>query len=73
MADPETTLLAYDRQLRKERRKGQVVGWAQGAAATFILMLLLKLVGWIPALLVLGVIGFLGYKLFGPDKEPSTA
>ena len=52
------------------RTKGQLVGWLQGAAAGVVGMILLGVIGWIPTILVLGVGGFLLYKLSsGSSKQ----
>ena len=38
-------------------------GWAQGAGATVVALLLLKLFGWIPAVLLLVVVAVVGYGI----------
>ena len=61
------------KDLERARLKGQVIGWLQGAAIGIGGMLLLKLLGWIPALVGLGVGGFILYKVYrffsGPSKK----
>ena len=68
-----TELKLYSKEeLALARTKGQMVGWAQGAGSLIVLGLVLKLVGWIPALLLFAVVGWLLYKLLGkPGASPS--
>lgn len=62
----------YDQKdLERARLKGQVIGWLQGAAVGVAGMILLKLVGWIPAVAALGVGAFLLYKVYGFFSRPS--
>ena len=57
----------------KARTKGELVGWVKGTAVGVVGMLLLGVVGWIPTLAVMGVGGFVLYKLFsGPKKDASA-
>ena len=69
MAEKYETSIFTRQQLKKARVKGQIKGWIQGAASTFLLILLLKFLGWIPAILVLAGIGFVGYKIFRAGKN----
>ena len=69
MAEKYETSIFTKKQLDSARVKGQVKGWAQGAASTFIFLMLMKFLGWIPAILVLGGLGFLGYKIFSAGKK----
>jgi hypothetical protein len=58
-------------EVQNARTKGQVIGWIQGAGVTIATIWVLKLVGWIPALLVIGALGFVGFKLlFRKKKQP---
>jgi hypothetical protein len=59
-----------EKDVEKARTKGQLIGWVQGTAVGIIGMILLKLVGWIPTVLILGAGGFVLYKLLsGPSKD----
>jgi hypothetical protein len=59
-----------DKDLENARTKGQLIGWVQGTAVGVIGMILLKLVGWIPTVLILGAGGFVLYKLLsGSSKD----
>lgn len=53
----------------RARTKGELVGWIKGGVVGIVGMLLLGVIGWIPTLAVIGVGGFVVYKLFsGPPK-----
>jgi len=62
MFDKLPTIKRSSSALEHAKTKGQVIGWIQGSAVTFIGLFLFKLIGWIPALLILMLLGFLGYK-----------
>jgi hypothetical protein len=52
------------------RTKGEVIGFIKGGVAGVAGVMLLGVIGWIPTLAVLGVGGFVVYKLFsGPSKD----
>ena len=55
----------------KARTKGELVGWVKGAALGVSGVLLLGVIGWIPMLAVLGVGGFVLYKLFSASSNDS--
>ena len=70
--DTERELTLYtERDLERARRRGRAAGWLQGAALVIAGGFVLKLLGWIPSVLVLGVVGYLLYRLFGRGKESS--
>lgn len=69
MFDKRPIKLHSSQDLEHAKTKGQVIGWAQGAAVTFIALFLFKLVGWIPALVILILLGFLGYKFVKRGKS----
>jgi len=52
------------------RTKGQLVGWLQGGGVVVGGLLLLNVLGWLPALLVVGGIGYVGYRLFFKSSSP---
>jgi len=62
MASEYQTAIYTREQLDNARTKGQVIGWAQGGVAVGALMFLLQFIGWIPLVLVAGLLAFLGYK-----------
>lgn len=55
-------------ELQNARTKGQVVGWVQGGLGMLAGLMVLRIVGWIPALIVVGIIGFLVVKALGSRK-----
>ena len=52
----------------KARTKGELVGWIKGGVVGVVGMLLLGVIGWIPTLAVIGVGGFVVYKVFSGPK-----
>jgi hypothetical protein len=49
--------------LENARTKGQLVGWLQGAGVMFVVLMVVGLIGWIPAIVVgIGAAALL-YKL----------
>lgn len=71
---PELSVQLYtDQDLLKARHRGKLIGWIQGGAAVLLGGLALQFIGWIPALLVLGVVGYALIRiLFGGKKDPAT-
>lgn len=66
-----TDLTLYSKaQLESARNRGQLVGWIQGGGAVIAAAVLWNLLGWIPVLLGVGVVGYVLYKLMSDsDKE----
>lgn len=62
------TAVYTQEQLENARTKGQFIGWVQGAASVGILLFLLQFLGWIPLLLIAGLVAFGGYKFFTRKK-----
>ena len=60
-------------EVANERTKGQVIGWLQAGAVAVAGFFALKLVGWIPALLVIGVVGVIAVKLLFGKKRGTGA
>ena len=60
--------LHTDRDLIRARRRGKVVGWLQGGAAVLLFGIGYSLIGWIPTILVRGLVGFVVYKLVRGSK-----
>ena len=64
----------YSRQdVENARTKGQVLGWVQGGGVVVGGWFVLNLIGsWLPAVLVIGGVGYLGYRfLLKPKKAAS--
>jgi len=59
------------REVDSARTKGELVGWVKGTAVGVVGMLLLGVIGWIPTLAVIGVGGFVLYRLFSGPKKSS--
>jgi len=69
MAKTELPDLYTKKDVDNARTKGELVGWIKGGAVGVTGMLLLGVIGWIPTVAVIGVGGFVVYKLFsGPSK-----
>ena len=58
-----------DQELEIARTKGQVIGWLQGAAAVIVGGVILNMLGWIPTLVVVGLGGFIAYKVLSKSKD----
>ncbi len=66
---PERTYTKKD--LQNAETKGQIVGWLQGGAVVVGGWLVVGLIGWIPTVLALGGIGYVGYRLLKPSSKES--
>ncbi len=58
-----------EEELARIRTRAKAVGWIQGGATVFLGGLLLRLIGWIPAVLIVVVVGYLVFKLLGGGSE----
>ena len=58
-----------EKELARIRTRSKAVGWIQGGATVFLGGLLLRMIGWIPAVLLVVVVGYVVYKLLGGDSE----
>jgi len=71
MAKIDLPDLYTQRDVDRARTKGELVGWVKGTVLGVAGVLLLGVIGWIPTLAVLGIGGFVLYKVFsGPKKSP---
>ena len=59
------------KELESARTKGELMGMAKGAVLGVAGMLVLKVIGWIPAVAVIGIGGFVLYKLFSRPSSSS--
>ena len=59
-----------DAEVERAKNTSQLVGFAQGVGAMIVLGIGLKLLGWIPVLVVLGGVAWVLYKLLFGGKEP---
>ncbi|HSM17457.1 MAG TPA: hypothetical protein VK845_10750 [Gemmatimonadales bacterium] len=55
--------------LENAKTKGQLIGWVQAGAVVLGGVLLLKAIGLIPVLLVVGAAAFIGYKVVTRKRE----
>jgi hypothetical protein len=61
-----------EKEVASARARSQWVGRLQGAGAVVGLGMLWNLLGWIPALLGLGVVVWVLFKVFGSDEDESS-
>ena len=69
MAKIDLPDLYTKKELDHARTKGELVGLVKGVAVGVMGLLLLGVIGWIPTLAVIGVGGFVLYKLFSGPKS----
>ncbi|GAB5517858.1 MAG: hypothetical protein RhofKO_01090 [Rhodothermales bacterium] len=62
MPKPQEVTFYSQRDLEKAKQKSKSLGWVQGGAVVFVAMMAFQFLGWIPLLLILGAVGFVGYK-----------
>lgn len=62
--------LYTEREITRTRRRHRLVGRLEGAGAVIVAGVVWNLLGWIPTLLVLGLVGFVVYKLLSKDPNP---
>lgn len=60
-----------DRDLKRAETKGKVIGWLQGGTVVVVGGMILNVVGWIPALAIVGVIGYVAYKVLSKPSDGS--
>ena len=63
-----------EKDLARAKQTSKLIGWAQGAGVVIGGGIVLNLLGWIPTLLVVGGVGYVGYRLLasGSDDTDST-
>lgn len=59
------------RDIQRARTGSKVIGWLQGGAAVLIGGMMLNLIGWIPALVIVGVVGYVAYKVLSKPSGDS--
>ena len=50
-------------EVEKIQARSQALGWVQGGGAVLLGGIVLRLLGWIPAILVVGLVVYVLYKL----------
>jgi len=59
-----------EKDLERARTTSKVVGWLQGAGVVIGGAIVLNVLGWIPTVVVVGGVAYVGYRLMrGPKKE----
>ncbi len=61
-----------EKDVTRARNRGQLLGWVQGGTIVISGAIVLNLLGWIPAVLAVGAIGYGGYKVFRWMSKPSA-
>lgn len=56
-------------ELARAKKTSKVIGWFQGAGAVVGGAIVLNLLGWIPTVLVIGGVGYVGYKLLSSGSD----
>ncbi len=59
---PEKVYTAKD--VTSARNRGQLLGWLQGGGAVIVGAIVLNLLGWIPAVLAVGAVGWGAFKAY---------
>jgi len=60
-----------EQDIEKAKRNSRYLGWVQGGGAVILGGMVLNLLGWIPTLLVVGGVGYLGYKILSSSDDES--
>jgi len=58
-----------DKEVERAKNTAQVVGFAQGVGAVIVAGIALKMLGWIPVLLVLGGVAWVLYRVLFGGKD----
>lgn len=52
-----------DQDLARAKKKGKIIGWVQGGTIVLAGAFLFKIASWIPVVLVVGGVAYVGYKV----------
>lgn len=52
-----------EKEVERAKRSSKVIGWIQGAGVVLGASIVWNMLGWIPTVLVVGAVGYVGYKL----------
>ena len=61
-----------EKDVTNAQHRGQLVGWLQGGAAVIAGAIVLNILGWIPAVLAVGAVGYGAYKVYKWMSKPSA-
>lgn len=59
-------------EVEKARQRGKIVGWVQGGGAVILGGIALQLLGWIPAIAVVGLVVWVLFKLLSSPDDDAT-
>jgi len=60
-----------EKDVTRARNRGQFVGWLQGGAVVIVGAIVLNLLGWVPAVLAVGAVGYGAFKIYKWMSKPS--
>ncbi len=52
-----------EQDVARARRTGKIIGWLQAGAVVIVGGIILNLLGWVPMVLAVGAVSWVGYKL----------
>ena len=61
-----------EKDVARARHRGQFVGWLQGGVAVIAGAIVLNILGWIPAVLAVGLVGYGAFRAFKWLSKPSS-
>ncbi|MFT5434424.1 MAG: hypothetical protein ACI9OJ_005137 [Myxococcota bacterium] len=56
-------------ELTRAKKTSKIVGWVQGAGVVIGGAIIWNMFSWIPAVLVIGGVGYVGYKLLSSGSD----
>lgn len=60
-----------EQDVARAKKSGRFVGWIQGGAVVLAGGMVLNLIGWIPTVLVVGGVAYLGYRMLTRSSDES--
>ena len=73
MTDNLPERIYTESDLAKGRRSAKMVGWLQGGAVVFLGGMVLQFISWVPVVLGVGAVGYVGYKLLSRGSKDDSA
>lgn len=58
-----------EKEVERAKRSSKVIGWIQGAGVVLGASIVWNMLGWIPTVLVVGAVGYVGYKLLSRSSN----
>ena len=59
-----------EKDVARARYRGQLIGWLQGGVVVIAGAIVLNLLGWIPAVVAVGAVGYGTYKVYKWLSKP---